>query len=191
LGQHHVSYYSVDKAGNVERPQAVWFQIYALPPVLFVNPVTPVNLASNLKLSLAGWAAGSPAAGIPTVTVTVTDALGHSVTASTTVNTTGAWSLGAVDVHALADGTLTIRAVAANQAGQTTQVRTTTKASRLVLAFVQQPASTLVNHVFLAVVQLRDDYGNAMNLSGQAVTVWLFPPPGTSATGILRGTMMV
>ena len=188
IGQHHVSYYSVDKAGNVERQWGVYFQIYLLAPKLYINPLTPVNLASHLKLPLAGWTTPGT-----TVHVTITDLLGHSVTANAKANLAGQWSLGAVDVHTLADGKLTIRAVAANKAGQTTQVRTTTKSSRIMLAFVQQPANTHVNHLFVAIVQLRDGFGNAMNLSGQPVTVTLAPltPMGPIGPGTLHGTLTV
>jgi hypothetical protein len=188
LGQHHVTYYSVDKAGNVEHQKQVWFQIYLLPPVLYVDPLTPVNLASHLKLPVEGWATAGT-----TVHVTITDALGHSIAATTKANAAGQWSLGAVDVHTLADGRLTLRAVDANQAGRTTQVRTTTKSSRIVLAFTEQPPDTRVGHLFSVAVQLRDGFGNAMNLPGQTVTMSLAPvtPSGPIGPGKLHGTLTV
>jgi hypothetical protein len=189
LGQHHVTFYSVDNAGNVERAQTVWFNIYALPPKLWLNPPAPVNLATNLQLPLAG-VTGSGATGA----VTVTDGSGHSVAATTAAAASGEWSIPALDVHNLADGTLTIHATATDTAGaQTTQVRSTTKSSRLVLTFSQEPGSTLVGHALFAVVQLRDGFGHALDLPGQTVTVSLPPvtPTGTALMGTLHGTLTV
>ncbi len=189
LGQHHVTFYAVDNAGNAARPQAIWFRIDALPPVLGINPVAPVNQATNLHLSLAGVTVPSAAIG-----VTVTDALGHSVNATTTATTGGAWSLPAVDVHSLADGILTIHVTATDAAGaHTTRVAWTTKSAAVFPTFALEPNSEPAGTTLFAIVQLRDAFGNALHLAGQSVTVSLVDATTGApvAAGALHGTLTV
>jgi hypothetical protein len=184
VGQHQVTYYGVDKAGNVEPLRTVSFSIYALPPRLWVNGVPPVNLGTNLRLPVAGVTAAGA-----TVAVTVTDVHGHKVSAATTADAHGLWSIPGMDVHGLADGTLTVSVTAtATDGGHTTQVRSTTKSSQVVLDFLRQPSNTPVHHNLFTVVELRDGFGNEMGLSGQAVTLSLASP---APAGTLHGTVTV
>jgi hypothetical protein len=116
----HAIFTLTDAAGNESLPSVFTFTVDAgaTPPAASIAMTTAtagaVNAAEATGVALAGRMT-SVADGQP-VTVTITDADNHQVTA-TAIVTGGAWSLSGIDLTGLHDGPLAIEATAADPAG--------------------------------------------------------------------------
>lgn len=119
-GNHTVSYFATDVAGNSSNSQTQTVKI-AVPTI---SAPAYVNLANNRNVPVTGTA--EPGA---SVTLTVTDAVpAHTVVTQpvTADGTTGAWNISGLDLSTLNDGTISYSAVAKAAADNTSATATTT-----------------------------------------------------------------
>jgi hypothetical protein len=116
-GTHTVSFFATDGAANASGTSAQTVRIDTLAPgvATITSYPNPVNIANRTSVAVSGTAEANS-----TVTLTIADAASaHTVTRTATANGSGAWSATGIDVSSLNDGTITYRATATDEAGNT------------------------------------------------------------------------
>jgi len=181
-GNNTLTYYSVDNNGLKESAHTTTFNINSVTPTLTIV-APPVNSASpTIGGSPEGSLSGTTEAGA-TVSVVISDSATpkDTVTASATANSLGQWSL-LYNAGTLIDGSLLVQATASDAAGHNVAgSKTTTKSMQVIVSYMEQPASVLAGvYMSPVIVQLRDAFGNAMNLAGKTVSLTV---AGASFTG--------
>jgi FKBP-type peptidyl-prolyl cis-trans isomerase 2 len=174
-GTHLISYYSVDVAGNKEAVKTTTIKIDSVAPPVTITTATPATVLTN-TVTVAGTSQANVS-----INVVLLDSSGKSVTAATTTNSTGHWTVN-LDATTLAQGILTAQVTGTDLAGNAKVVtRQTTKSSQVVMVLTQGPISIRVGSRMPGLtVQLEDGFGHNLALANTSVTVAV---PGANFTG--------
>ena len=125
---------AADAAGNTAQSSSTAIKDTIAPAIAVTNVNAPVSIASQHSTAASGT--GEVGA---TITLVASNGENSTIEYTTVVGEDGAWSITGIDVSALADGTITYAATAADAAGNTAQDSLATTKTTIAITPVSEP----------------------------------------------------